>query len=964
MGARPKDTQARRIAMSVARYLLRMSGRATPFGLAAGVAAARFGPEPSARWTARPHTVIVRSDVVWLAGVIATLEACPELLRRLPMMTNDLAVVRGDRLVVLVPPHAADPDRSVSAEVSVRRSRAVELVVDAARSPIRGGDLIDKLFAEFTASPVQVIETTVAELVKLGVLITALRPPSTCHDGLAHVLDRLTHVDAATLDRVAPLVERLRTIHAELAATTSAAWTSARSRPPVAAHMRDICDRAEQPVMVDLRLGSSVELPPQVAAEAEAAADVLLRLTPDSGGTSAWRDYHARFLNRYGAAALVPVTDLVDPTIGLGFPAGYCSGRPSTPCGLSERDKGLLALAQQAALDGAREVVLDDLTIDVPAPTPAADADRPPHLEVCADVRAATTTALVEGAFTLGITGIGRTAAAMSGRFLNVLLAEDHEPLARLYRRLPVSVDGADPALLSFPPRHPHTENVARSPLALPVVISLAEHRDDSPGRIRLDDLAVTADTDRLYLVSLSRRRVVEPMIAHAIALDAMPPLARFLFEIPRARASVVTLWRWGAAAELPFLPRVRYGRNVLSPARWRIPIRNLPGPDASQATWTAAMTRLRDRLDLPATVHAGTADRLLRLDLNEPMDLAVLRAHANTCGDYLVLAEAPSALDHGWCGGRVHEVLIPLVSTAQPAGPPRALARPGRLPLVDRDHGRMPGSNVLYARLYGHPDLHETVLTRHLPALFTDWEPEPLWWFIRYRDPDPHLRLRIHLPIAAAFGDAASRVGAWAADLRQLGLIGDLTLNTDHPEVGRYGMGPALAAAETVFAADSTAALTQMAARPNSGVHPVAITAASLVDMASAMNGGVANGMRWLIDHPQLGQPSVPGNRAIYAQAVTLADPSQDHAALHAIPGGPQIAAMWQERRTALAAYAESLHDPGQAVTVSSALGSLLHLHVVRAHGIDPQLERWCHRLARAAALAWTAHHPAGETE
>lgn len=46
-GRRARATQARSMAMSLARYLVRMRGRATPFGLFAGVAPVRFGQEPS-----------------------------------------------------------------------------------------------------------------------------------------------------------------------------------------------------------------------------------------------------------------------------------------------------------------------------------------------------------------------------------------------------------------------------------------------------------------------------------------------------------------------------------------------------------------------------------------------------------------------------------------------------------------------------------------------------------------------------------------------------------------------------------------------------------------------------------------------------------------------------------------------------------------------------------------------------
>jgi lantibiotic biosynthesis protein len=958
-GHRPAVREARRMALSVARYVLRMSGRATPFGLFAGVTAVSFGQVVTARWNACPDVVVARADAVWLAGVIARLESLPGLVRCLPVVANDLAVVRGDRVVVLGQPHAADPSRNVLAEVSVRHSQAVRMALDTARLPIRGGDLTGKIAAEFPGCTVLAIENMVAELVLRGILITALRPPSTSADGLAHVISRLDEAGAATLETVAPLAADLRMIQAEMqTAATAAGSAGARARHAVSDRMRAVSGGAEQPLMLDLRLGAAVVLPPQVAAEAETAASALLRLTPHPTGPPAWRDYHARFLNRYGADVLVPVTDLIDPTTGLGFPAGYRSGRPSGARCLTGRDERLLALAQQAALDRAREVVLDDAAISVLARGEKGERpDWPPHLEVCAEVRAATIAELANGAFTLAVTGVSRTAAAMTGRFLDVLAEPDRKPLARLYSQLPAGVDGALPVHLSFPPLHPRTENVARSPVLLPAVISLAEHRDVRPGRVLVEDLAVTAGPDRLYLVSLSRRQVVEPLVAHAAALDAMPPLARFLFEIPRAGAAVVAPWSWGAAARLPFLPRIRYSRVILAPARWRLPAIQVPDRE-----WPAAIQALRRRLDLPVTVHAGTGDRRLRLNLDNPMDLAVLHAHMSTAAGDVMVSEAPSAVDHGWCGGRAHEIVIPLVTAGLPGRRPAALDASGPLPVAGRDHGRMPGSEILYARLFAHPDLHDTILTRYLPGLLAEWDPQWPWWFVRYRDPDPHLRLRLRLPDARDYGRAASHVGAWAAILRQCGLIGRLTLDTYHPEAGRYGTAPALEAAETVFAADSAAALTQLTALPSPGAHALAVTAASLADITAGLTGSVPAGMRWLIDHPGPGHPAAPGDRVVRAQAITLADPSQDHAALRAIPRGPQVVAAWQSRRTALAAYASRLSDPGQVIQPSSVLGSLLHLHYVRAQGIDPRSERSCHHLARAAALAWTAQHPPGD--
>jgi thiopeptide-type bacteriocin biosynthesis protein len=374
-------------------------------------------------------------------------------------------------------------------------------------------------------------------------------------------------------------------------------------------------------------------------------------------------------------------------------------------------------------------------------------------------------------------------------------------------------------------------------------------------------------------------------------------------------------------------------------------------------------MTRLRDRLQLPATVQVGSADRLLRLDMGEPMDVAVLRAFLDDATTFATVAEAPTATDHGWLHGRAHEIVVPLASTAPPARAPAAVIRPGPLPLVGREHGILPGSRVLSVKLYGHPDGFDAILTGHLPTLLSAWQEPPRWWFIRYRDPGlgPHLRLRLHLADADAYGQAVVAVGAWADGLRRHGLIGDLTVGTYRPETARYGTGPALAAAETVFAADSRAVLAQLTALTGSRqVHAHALTAASLVDLAAAVTGGRTAGTRWLIDHPQSGPATAP-DRQVLRQTTGLTTGDD---ALQAIEGGPSIAAAWQERRRAAAAYADRLAADAGQVKAESVLVALLHLHHVRAHGINTNSELLCYRLARAAALACNAPNPETKTD
>lgn len=126
--------QLRRAVRALARYRLRMSGRATPFGTMAGVAAIGFDEAPKAGWGER-HRKAVRPDMGWLTEVVARLEREPAVLRPLRVTANDLCFVRGDRLVVPYLPAPGAGTRPAAQEVSVRASEVVLRLIRRAATP-------------------------------------------------------------------------------------------------------------------------------------------------------------------------------------------------------------------------------------------------------------------------------------------------------------------------------------------------------------------------------------------------------------------------------------------------------------------------------------------------------------------------------------------------------------------------------------------------------------------------------------------------------------------------------------------------------------------------------------------------------------------------------------------------------------------------------------------------------------
>ncbi|MGH3830403.1 MAG: lantibiotic dehydratase [Pseudonocardiaceae bacterium] len=749
-----------------------------------------------------------------------------------------------------------------------------------------------------------------SDLVRCRILVTSLHPPMDVTDPLGHVIDQLTarETSAAPL----PMARELRAISGQLSQHDQPTAPGARRAlcASVSRRMAALCDRPEPSLAVDLRVDCSVVLPRAVAREAEAAASALVRLTPHRFGNPAWRAWHAKFLERYGSGAVVPVGQVVDPDTGLGYPAGYRGSlMTQPPAPVSARDRTLLRLAQRAALGGGREVVLDEHLLSELAPevTEAPPPHGPPHTELRFSLHAPTTDALDRGEFTLVVLSAARQAGTTIGRFLHLFEPADRDRMIHTFTGLPTLVPGSLPAQVSCPPLSPRTGNLARTPAAFSP-ISLGEHRPNTDAQISLDDLAVSGDAHRLFLVSLSQGRIVEPLMLNAVEFRrATHPLARFLCEITTARAAVCVPFAWGAATGLPFLPRVRYRRSVLAPASWHLSASDLPGSRASWREWLQAWDGLRRGYRIPEVVNLGANDVRLRLDLDEPTHLALLRTYLGRATGNVTVTEAPGPHEYGWAGGHAHEIVIPMAATGplftQQPRPIRATHHPGHPP---------GNSEWLYVKLYGNPDRQTDILTAHLPDLLSEWEhgPAEAWWFLRYQDPEPHLRLRIRLHDACGYGAAAQRFGAWADRVRSFGLLRNIVLDTYYPEVGRYGTGAAMRAAEAVFATDSAVAIAALTSTASGTAHPYAVLAASFTDLVTAFTGG----LNWLTDHANH-HPTPALARDIHAQAMRLADPTGDWAAL-------------------------------------------LHLHHARVVGINRDSERICLRLARAATLGWAARH------
>ncbi|HEX7658472.1 MAG TPA: lantibiotic dehydratase [Pseudonocardiaceae bacterium] len=935
-GGRRPGKDLRHAIVSLGSYLARWQRRATPFGLFAGITAASIGP--AAAYFGVRHRVFGRADSAWLATVTNQLDKDRDLRSRLTVIADNALIIRDGRAIVhtRADPFAADP--GPLRESSVRLTKPVRFALAAATSPIRFGELAERLVKQFPAASSSKVHVLLHGLVDGGLLVTNLRAPATTVDPLSYLVEVLRSADVGDLPEIAALLGELTEIDGELARHNAVPeWSRARTiREMVTARMNQLAP-ADQVLALNTRLDARVVVPDRVLAEAELAASVLLRTGTQPFGTAAWMDYQARFLARYGPGALVPVCELVAES-GLGYPTGYLGAPRARPAwrALTERDAALAALIQQALVSGSEEIVLTDADIDSLTVGDHADLVPPQRVEVGFIIDAVSAEAINRGQFRIRITAAPHVPTSMAGRFVALLGEPDR---ARFTATYPSSKDGTVAVQLSFPPRLPRSENVVRVPVLLPDVLWLSEHPNIARTGIRrvsLDDLTVTADAAQMYLVQQSTGRRVVPVIPHALNTRShMPPLARFIAEVADARNAVLRGFDLGSSRTLPYVPSIRYHRTVLLPARWRLTPSDLRGRD-----FGAALSAWRLRWGVPDRVVLCHDELRMPLDLGHQLDREVLRVQLGRSHRVELHEDGPEGSD-GWIG-RPAELLIPMTAIDPPTrrlpvtGMPGTVHRPGHC-------------GVVHAQFAGNPARFDEIITSHLPRLADGLSDlVTRWWVRRHRDmihpeTDQHVAVFFRLADPACYGTVAAAIADFAADLATRGLPDHLTLAPHYEHAARYGTGHALEAAENVFATDTTAARTQISAASSSGIPPQAWAAASMALLAASFASDPVTGHRALLDC--LPQEHGPLDRAVRDHAVKLAS---DERVVRALPGGPNVIEAWAARATALSIYHGVLAEQRDPVGV---LRTLLHDHHVRAVGIDPTFERETGRLARAAA-------------
>lgn len=941
------------------RYRIRMSTRPTPYGAFSGVVLCDTAAATVLEFDQRDRRE-ARPDMEWLLSFIAVLEQRDEVLRQLALVAHSALSTRAGR-IVLDDPTALQEN---AGQVSIGASAAAVAALDAARTFTRHDRLMATLIDSFGADASRAA-SLIRELVDQGLLLTELRPPLTCAAPAAHVLERLRslpHPPAET---------------AGLAAALEALSDWKRLEPGAAAAGFDAVDRRfvalhaghEARVQVDLSLGSARATIGQplldIAAE---TADLLFKLTPSPHGSPVLRAFRATFIGRYGADRQVPLLELLDPQTGIGVP-GSSGGSALDTRRLARRQAALESLAQIAMVERRHEVELDDALLARLALWEVEPEHLPTSIDLCLMVLAESAGAIDRGDWrvVLGPNVGARQAGRYLGRFAGLLGPRAELALqeaTEAERRHACEAIWAESVYL---PRRLRSANVTIRPAVrsheIPLGVPAGVPAEQT---IPISELAVGIRHERLCL--FWRGREVRVCAGHMLTTFQAPRVSRFIEELGQDGVAHLSGFDWGPAAGYTFLPRVARGRAILAPGQWRLSKAALEvATRRGIGAFQDRLKEFRERWQMPRHVYLVAGDNRLLLDLDdaEQADQLRLEIAGRAEFDAIVLQEALPGPEHAWApsahGHALVELVVPLVRQprAERRGPFVAQspsdgsdATPGHdraprpftaavEPVLERM--RPPGSDWLYLKLYGDAAREEALLAGPVQAFCQARVRASrcaMWFFIRYADPEPHLRIRFRGDPNRLVDELLPEVCDWAAQLMVSRQIARFAMDTYEREVTRYGGPGGVAWAEAFFFIDSAATgdlLGRLIGELERGpkIDRLSLAAISIDRMLADLGLCPDERLRWC--RAQVGSRHASGEPYRQAKVALRAWFSPLQRTMHWPGWLPDLLDERGRSLLALGVRRRALLDRGEASgNGESVLRSLVHMHCNRLLGID----------------------------
>lgn len=309
-----------------------------------------------------------------------------------------------------------------------------------------------------------------------------------------------------------------------------------------------------------------------------------------------------------------------------------------------------------------------------------------------------------------------------------------------------------------------------------------------SEGSIPITDLLIGVRNNMIVLWSKRLNKAIVPRLsnAHNYPLEALP-LYYFLCDVQTQFTRRSLFFEWPDFGYTPeFYPRLTVGDVIISPAAWNIKTEVLKNIARGQADF-----KILKEVDIPRLLVFNEGDNSLVMDSQDVNSIKMILGLVKD-KEQVLMKEYLEPISVFKNEGSImsHELVIPLIATQ----PNLDIDILKNIPLFTNNHkiqqSFLPGSDWLYFKLYGGKQGVERILTGELFEFISQLKDNNLidkWFFVRYADPDNHLRLRFKLKDCKQVGQLLILGYSFFNNWMERKLIYKVSIDTYLREIERY---------------------------------------------------------------------------------------------------------------------------------------------------------------------------------
>ena len=739
------DNDKKKVDKALKNYYLRSCSRTIPFGLFGTVGFGNFCADNRDNNRVIKIKTNIKVDSDWLLKVISKIEKDIDCNSKIRIIKNNTIKISNEDIRNYYLIKSNNCSEKIN-NISIKKSNPIELILKYTEDYIEIKELIFKLRNIYKDIDDNIILDLIKNLIDKDIVISELKPPINVGSSLEYVIDILEKSNEGEnfrkLDRIKNLIDDANREYMKM---------HEDQIKNIIYEMKNIQESKEYLQINSIREGTMINISLEQKEIFKEFISLFYLLTPPSSFGDYIDEYKSRFISKYESYQEVNLLELIDEEMGIGYPKEYAKNSFSSIYKynneiiwefLNDKYEESLLFNQDHI-----EITLNELH--------NLNLKKDYDLELLPDM---------EFFFTIGkeknnenVYYLGPNPYNIKSQFscykykslfpkkeLEIFNQYKNEIYENCYNR------NCEHVNINCIFDNYKANNISQNSEILDYEINLSTNSIiDKDNRIGLDDIWVGIRNNRFYLKSKKMKKIIIPHLNSNVNYDILPRVLKLLMYISMdgyldlSECALFSLFE-----KKVYVPRVQFKNIVISQAMWNIRKRFFSKKELSNLeSFVKKFNELAQKYNIPRMVYFMEEGSKLIIDISNNNDLELLYKKIKKDSiDKIKLIEIEERLD---CleNKYINEIVI---QCQREKVHNSNFMEDLKLPIISASNDvkiNKARDEWIFYKLYVPINRQNEFIKLNLRRLIDSLERKKLIeknFFIRYADPENHIRLRL----------------------------------------------------------------------------------------------------------------------------------------------------------------------------------------------------------------------------